>query len=117
MATCLSIIDFLIFSMGASPRSLSVAWMSPPRLMRGMAQPPELKSNHTTIGRTLQERAMIAVPNLIAGRWEPSRSERTSPVHNPSTGQEIARVHLSSAAEVEAIVKAAHAALPAWAET
>ena len=59
---------------------------------------------------------MIAVPNLMGGKWEPSRSTRTSPVHNPSTGQVIANVHLSTPVEVDAVVRAAHAALPAWAE-
>lgn len=60
---------------------------------------------------------MNAVPNLVAGRWEPNRSERSGPVHNPSTGQVIAKVPFATSAEVDAVVCAAAAALPAWAET
>src|SRR5437763_13538009 len=57
------------------------------------------------------------VPLLIAGRWQASTSDRTGPVYNPSTGKVIARVPLCTAAEVDAAVRAAAAALPAWAET
>jgi malonate-semialdehyde dehydrogenase (acetylating) / methylmalonate-semialdehyde dehydrogenase len=58
-----------------------------------------------------------AVPVLIAGRWRMSQSDRTGPVHNPSTGQIIARVPFCTAAEVDTAVQAAKAALPEWAET
>jgi malonate-semialdehyde dehydrogenase (acetylating)/methylmalonate-semialdehyde dehydrogenase len=61
--------------------------------------------------------SVAAVPLLVAGRWQTSRGERTSPVYNPSTGQVIARVPLCGAAEVDEAVRAAAAALPAWAET
>jgi malonate-semialdehyde dehydrogenase (acetylating)/methylmalonate-semialdehyde dehydrogenase len=57
------------------------------------------------------------VPMLVAGRWQPSSSDRTGPVYNPSTGKVIARVPLCTAAEVDTAVRAAHAALPTWAET
>jgi malonate-semialdehyde dehydrogenase (acetylating) / methylmalonate-semialdehyde dehydrogenase len=57
------------------------------------------------------------VPQFIAGRWAPADTPHTSPVHNPSTGQVIARVPLAGPEEVDAAVKAAAAALPAWAET
>src|SRR6476661_10413170 len=57
------------------------------------------------------------VPMLVAGRWQPSASDRTGPVYNPSTGKVIARVPLCTAAEVDTAVRAAHAALPTWAET
>src|SRR4051812_11417739 len=57
------------------------------------------------------------VPLYIAGRWQASKSDRTGPVYNPSTGKVIARVPLCTAAEVDAAVRAAHAALPAWADT
>src|ERR1700760_135608 len=57
------------------------------------------------------------VPMLVAGHWQASKSDRTGPVYNPSTGRVIARVPLCTAAEVDVAVKAAHAALPAWAET
>src|SRR4051812_29850860 len=57
------------------------------------------------------------VPLLRAGRWERSETERWGDVFNPSTGAAIARVPLSTAAEVDRVVQAAHAAFPAWAET
>ena len=57
------------------------------------------------------------VPLLIAGRWQTSKSDRTGPVHNPSTGEVIARTPFCTAAEVDAAVQAAAAALPEWAET
>jgi malonate-semialdehyde dehydrogenase (acetylating) / methylmalonate-semialdehyde dehydrogenase len=58
-----------------------------------------------------------SVPMLVGGRWAPSRSSRTGPVHNPSNGQIIAKVPLANAAEVDAAVQAAAAALPTWADT
>src|SRR4051812_37228218 len=57
------------------------------------------------------------VPLLIAGRWHHVRSDRTGPVHNPSTGRVIAQVPMCGPEEVDAAVRAAAAALPAWAET
>jgi malonate-semialdehyde dehydrogenase (acetylating)/methylmalonate-semialdehyde dehydrogenase len=55
--------------------------------------------------------------NLIAGRWELSQSTRSGDVYNPSTGAVIAKVPMSTAADVDRVVQAAAAALPAWAET
>src|SRR3954453_3848724 len=57
------------------------------------------------------------VPNLRAGRWEPSDSPRRANVYNPSTGQVIAHVPLCTAAEAGRTVEAAAAALPAWSQT
>jgi malonate-semialdehyde dehydrogenase (acetylating)/methylmalonate-semialdehyde dehydrogenase len=57
------------------------------------------------------------VPLLIAGRWQTSRTDRTGPVYNPSTGQVIAQVPMCGMEEVDAAAKAAAAALPAWADT
>src|SRR5947208_168666 len=61
--------------------------------------------------------AVDRVPLLIAGHWQASKSDRTGPVHNPSTGRVIARVPLCTTAEVDMAVNAAAAALPEWAET
>ncbi len=58
-----------------------------------------------------------SVPMLVDGKWAPSRSSRTGPVHNPSNGKVIAQVALASVEEVDAAVRAAAAALPAWADT
>ena len=57
-----------------------------------------------------------AVPILINGHWETSRSARFGKVFNPSTGRVIARVPLATA-EVDRAAQAAASALPAWAET
>lgn len=58
-----------------------------------------------------------SVPMFVGGRWAPSGSSRLGPVHNPSNGKVIAQVPLASAAEVDTAVRAAAAALPAWADT
>lgn len=55
--------------------------------------------------------------NLIANRWVPSTSTESTPVFNPSRGIEIARCPTGSAADVDAAVRAAQAALPDWANT
>ena len=53
--------------------------------------------------------------NYVAGRWTPARSAtEVLDVVNPATGAAIARVPLSGAADVDAAVAAARAALPEW---
>ncbi len=52
--------------------------------------------------------------NYIAGQWQRSNAADTFPVMNPATGEELGRTPLSSAAEVDAAVKAAAAAFPEW---
>ena len=54
---------------------------------------------------------------LSAGTFCESTSARFGDVWNPSTGEVIARTPMCSAEEVDAIVQAAHAALPGWAAT
>jgi len=63
------------------------------------------------------EQSAELVPMLVGGHWEVSSSERFSAVFNPSTGREIGRVPLGTAADVDRAVVAAAHALPAWAET
>ncbi len=48
---------------------------------------------------------------------EGAADARTAPVFDPATGAETARVPLASAAEVDAAVRAAAAAFPAWRDT
>jgi malonate-semialdehyde dehydrogenase (acetylating)/methylmalonate-semialdehyde dehydrogenase len=62
-------------------------------------------------------RTLETVPMLVGGRWEESRSGRFGAVFNPSDGQQIARVPLGTADDVDRAVTAAATALPAWAET
>jgi malonate-semialdehyde dehydrogenase (acetylating)/methylmalonate-semialdehyde dehydrogenase len=57
------------------------------------------------------------VPVFIAGRWSEPTAERFTPVHNPSTGQVIARVAAGDARLVDEAVRAATKALPGWAAT
>src|ERR687889_1451710 len=52
--------------------------------------------------------------NYVAGRWTPATGDEALDVTNPATGETLARVPLSSAADVDAAVKAARAALPEW---
>jgi malonate-semialdehyde dehydrogenase (acetylating)/methylmalonate-semialdehyde dehydrogenase len=51
--------------------------------------------------------------NYVNGRWVESRAA-TSPLRNPATGQVLAHVPLSTAAEVEEAAAAARAAFPIW---
>ncbi|MCS6850795.1 MAG: CoA-acylating methylmalonate-semialdehyde dehydrogenase [Gemmataceae bacterium] len=57
------------------------------------------------------------VPILSGGRWENVATPRFGRVYNPSTGEIIARVPMCTAAEVDAVVRTAAAAWPAWAAT
>ncbi len=54
--------------------------------------------------------------NYVGGRFLPVAAEMLD-VYNPATGDVISRVPLSGAAEVDAAVTAARAALPAWSNT
>ena len=52
--------------------------------------------------------------NYVGGRWTPSSAGEQLDVINPATGETLARVPLSSAADLDAAVRAAREALPAW---
>jgi malonate-semialdehyde dehydrogenase (acetylating)/methylmalonate-semialdehyde dehydrogenase len=53
--------------------------------------------------------------NYIAGRWTPAQATTGElDVTNPATGEVLARVPLSGAADLDAAVIAAHEALEAW---
>jgi len=60
---------------------------------------------------------MDILRNYVDGRWMPSQSDRLLDVDNPATGQVIAQVPLSTAAEVGLAVGAAKEAFPEWRET
>jgi malonate-semialdehyde dehydrogenase (acetylating)/methylmalonate-semialdehyde dehydrogenase len=55
--------------------------------------------------------------NYIGGSWVASSSREILDVHNPATGEAIARVPLSTAAEVTQAVAAARDAFQEWRET
>ena len=65
---------------------------------------------------TNETEAMV-VPNYIGGAWVTPATTQYTPVHNPSTGDIIARTPLCDADTVDAVVSAARAAFPAWAGT
>jgi malonate-semialdehyde dehydrogenase (acetylating) / methylmalonate-semialdehyde dehydrogenase len=52
--------------------------------------------------------------NYVDGRWTPATATEALDVTNPAIGAVLARVPLSSAADLNAAVRAARAALPAW---
>ena len=58
-----------------------------------------------------------AVPLFIGGQWQQSSATVFSPVHNPSTGEVIARTLLSGAVEVDTAVAAAKKVSSSWSTT
>ena len=57
------------------------------------------------------------VRNFIGGHWVAPTSDAGLELTNPATGEPLGRAPAGSAAEVDAAVKAAHAAFPAWRAT
>jgi aldehyde dehydrogenase (NAD+) len=55
-----------------------------------------------------------AFGQFIGGRWTAVAQDALFDVHDPATGKLLARVSQGSAADVDAAVQAARAALPAW---
>ncbi|HKD12509.1 MAG TPA: aldehyde dehydrogenase family protein, partial [Thermoanaerobaculia bacterium] len=55
--------------------------------------------------------------NYIGGRWVDSRAASFFDVHNPATGEVIARTPLSTGQDVDAAVEAARKAFPGWRDT
>jgi len=60
---------------------------------------------------------LTTIPHWIEGEETESAAERSGPVWNPATGEQIAEVAFASAADVDRAVAAAKAALPAWRAT
>ncbi len=57
------------------------------------------------------------LPNLVNGNWVDSKTSETLPIPNPATGEELARVPLSTAVEVREAADRAKAAWPGWRDT
>lgn len=57
------------------------------------------------------------IKNYIGGHWVASQSTNTLNVHNPATNEVMARVPLSTADEVQAVIHAARSAFHEWRET
>jgi len=60
---------------------------------------------------------VVRLRNFIGGQWVEAEAAGSEPVYNPATGEVIAHVPLSSAADVDRAVRAAAAAFDAWRET
>lgn len=61
--------------------------------------------------------SVTMLQNYINGVWTDAKSSSTLSVPNPANGLEMAKVPLSSAEDVEAAVRAAEQAFPAWKAT
>jgi malonate-semialdehyde dehydrogenase (acetylating)/methylmalonate-semialdehyde dehydrogenase len=68
----------------------------------------------STMSATESAAATRLLDNYVGGRWTASSSSEALDVTNPATGEVLARVPLSSAADLDTAVKAARQALPAW---
>jgi malonate-semialdehyde dehydrogenase (acetylating)/methylmalonate-semialdehyde dehydrogenase len=55
--------------------------------------------------------------NFVGGSWVPSRATEFLDVHNPATGEAIARTPLSTGEDLDAAVAAAEKAFPGWRDT
>jgi malonate-semialdehyde dehydrogenase (acetylating)/methylmalonate-semialdehyde dehydrogenase len=60
---------------------------------------------------------MRVLDNFINGAWTKSSGTTVLDVKNPATGDVLAKVPLSTSADVDAAVQAAQAAFPAWSAT
>src|SRR5688500_10562235 len=60
---------------------------------------------------------MQNVQNYINGEWQTSDSTEYWDIPNPATGENIARVPFSSAADIDRAAEAALEAYPAWRRT
>ncbi|MFZ1006960.1 MAG: aldehyde dehydrogenase family protein, partial [Candidatus Sulfotelmatobacter sp.] len=66
---------------------------------------------------TIAAPPLTRLSNFMNGRWVESTASEWIDVTNPATGETIAKVPLSSAAEVAAVVESAAAAYPEWRRT
>src|SRR5688500_4723353 len=55
--------------------------------------------------------------NFIGGEWVPSSGTTLLDIRNPATGELLAKVPISTAADGDAAVRAAQKAFPAWRAT
>ncbi|WP_437671651.1 CoA-acylating methylmalonate-semialdehyde dehydrogenase [Sorangium sp. So ce131] len=60
---------------------------------------------------------MRVLENFVGGAWSRSSGTTHLDVKNPATGESLAKVPLSTTADVDAAVKAAQAAFPGWSAT
>ena len=65
----------------------------------------------------MTEASREPIRNYVAGRWTAPSGTDFLPVTNPTTGESLGRVPLSTGADVDTAVAAATAAFPAWRRT
>ncbi|HKP20438.1 MAG TPA: aldehyde dehydrogenase family protein, partial [Thermoleophilaceae bacterium] len=63
---------------------------------------------------TVTESTTRVLDNYVGGSWTPAGSSERLDVTNPASGEVLARVPLSNAGDLDAAVRAAREALPAW---
>ncbi|WP_027794875.1 NAD-dependent succinate-semialdehyde dehydrogenase [Paraburkholderia acidipaludis] len=63
---------------------------------------------------SLQQPGLLRQQAYIDGQWRDAEDGATLDVHNPSTGEWLARVPNMGAGEARAAIEAAHRAFPAW---
>lgn len=68
----------------------------------------------TAVASTVPKDGVRTLMNYVNGTWIESRSKEFLPVMNPSNGQQIAKVPLSTAKDVDGAVRAAQQAFPGW---
>ena len=70
-------------------------------------------------GRETQSKSSApeVLRNYVGGRWVESRARELFDVHNPATGEVIAKTPLSTAEDLDAAVVSAKKAFPAWRDT
>ena len=66
---------------------------------------------------TQTDSPILAIDNFIDGHWTPAQTAAFVDVRNPAVGDVIGRTPLSTAADVDAAVRAAAHAFPAWRDT
>src|SRR5204863_7887326 len=80
----------------------------------GDTERPQPRMDASTMSATESAAATRLLDNYVGGRWTASSSSETLDVTNPASGEVLARVPLSSAADLDTAVKAAREALPVW---
>ena len=60
------------------------------------------------------EHTFIRIRNFINGEWQEETNIKYKPLYNPSTGETIGEVPMSSPEASEAAIETAYAAYPAW---
>ncbi len=69
------------------------------------------------MNKPVEARGAASVDLWIGGKRQPAMSPRYGDITNPALGRAIRRVPFCNAADIDAAVKSAAAALPAWSDT